>query len=129
MEYIQATGKRKSSIARIFLKEGDGKISINSGKTLEEYFPREAHQRSVLTPFALTELLGKFDMMVNVRGGGPTGQAEAIRHGIARALVEADGELRGTLKDAGLLTRDARVVERKKYGRHKARRSCPFSKR
>ena len=129
MAYIQTTGKRKSSIARIFLKEGEGKITINRQKTLEEYFPREAHQRSILTPLALTEQLGKFDLMVNVCGGGVTGQAEAIRHGIARALVETDIELRGTLKDAGLLTRDARVVERKKYGRHKARKSCQFSKR
>lgn len=129
MAYIQTTGKRKSSIARIFLKEGEGKITINRQKTLEEYFPREAHQRSILTPLALTEQLGKFDVMVNVCGGGVTGQAEAIRHGIARALVESDIELRATLKDAGLLTRDARIVERKKYGRHKARKSCQFSKR
>ena len=129
MAYIQTTGKRKTSIARIFLKEGEGKITINRQKTLEEYFPREAHQRSILTPLALTEQLGKFDLMVNVAGGGPTGQAEAIRHGIARALIESDIELRGTLKDAGLLTRDARIVERKKYGRHKARKSCQFSKR
>ena len=129
MAYIQTTGKRKSSIARIFLKEGEGKITINRQRTLEEYFPREAHQRSVLTPLALTEQLGKFDLMVNVTGGGVTGQAEAIRHGIARALIKTDIELRATLKDAGLLTRDAREVERKKYGRHKARKSCQFSKR
>lgn len=129
MDCIQTTGKRKTSIARIFMSEGEGKITINNGRTLEEYFPRDAHQRSVLTALTITEKLGSFDIKVNVQGGGPTGQADAIRHGIARALVKSDGALRAALKDAGLITRDARIVERKKYGHHKARRSCQFSKR
>ncbi|PLX39991.1 MAG: 30S ribosomal protein S9 [Deltaproteobacteria bacterium] len=130
MSVIQTTGKRKTSIARVYMSEGEGKITINKDRTLEQHFPREAHQRAVVVPLNLTERLEKYDIKVNVKGGGPTGQAEAIRHGIARALVEAEGdELRDTLKKAGLLTRDARIVERKKYGRHKARRSCQFSKR
>lgn len=129
MSQLQTTGKRKTSIARVFLSEGEGKIVINNGRTLEDYFPRETHRRAVLTPLALTELVSKYDIRVNVAGGGPTGQAEAIRHGIARALLKADATLRGKLKVAGLLTRDARIVETKKYGHHKARRSCQFSKR
>lgn len=129
MEQIKSTGKRKTSIARVFLSPGEGNIVINKTKSLDEYFPREALRRSVLTPLAITELIDKFDIKVNVRGGGVTGQAEAIRHGIARALIEADEDLRPALKKAGLITRDARIVERKKYGRHKARKSCQFSKR
>jgi small subunit ribosomal protein S9 len=129
MSYIQATGKRKTSIARVFLKEGEGNIEINGGRTLQDYFPRDTHQRSALAALSLTEKLASFDIKVNVQGGGITGQAEAMRHGIAKALLEVDETLRPTLKAEGLLTRDARIVERKKYGRHKARKSCQFSKR
>lgn len=125
----QTTGKRKTSIARVIITPGEGKIQINRKRNLEEYFPREAHRRSVLTPLTLTDRVGRYDVMVNVLGGGITGQADAIRHGIARALVEIEADLRPLLKKAGLLTRDPRIVERKKYGRHKARRSAQFSKR
>ena len=129
METTQTTGKRKTSIARIILTAGDGGIVINQRRTLEDYFPREAHRRAVLAPLALTERLSRYNVKVNVCGGGITGQAQAIRHGIARALIEAEADLRPILKKAGLLTRDPRIVERKKYGHHKARRSCQFSKR
>ena len=129
MSYIQATGKRKTSIARVYMKAGEGNFDINGGRTLQEYFPRDTHQRSVLAALTLTEKLAEFDFKVTVKGGGITGQAEAIRHGIAKALLEVDTELRPSLKSEGLLTRDARIVERKKYGRHKARKSCQFSKR
>ncbi|MBI5015845.1 MAG: 30S ribosomal protein S9 [Deltaproteobacteria bacterium] len=125
----QTTGKRKTSIARIVLTSGEGAIVINQKRSLEEYFPRESHRRSVLAPLALTERTGRYDLRINVRGGGPTGQAEAIRHGIAKALLEVEADLRPLLKKAGLLTRDCRIVETKKYGHHKARRSCQFSKR
>ena len=128
-EMIQTTGKRKNSIARVTLTSGEGKIVINQKRNLDGYFPREAHRRALLSPLVLTERLSAYDLKVTVRGGGVTGQAEAIRHGIARALVEVDGDLRAVLKKAGLLTRDHRIVERKKYGRHKARRSPQFSKR
>jgi small subunit ribosomal protein S9 len=126
---VQTTGKRKTAIARVLLVPGDGKILINHERSLEDYFPREAHRRSVLTPLTLTERLNAYDLKVNVRGGGITGQADAVRHGIARALVSLESDLRPVLKRAGLLTRDPRIVERKKYGRHKARRSAQFSKR
>ena len=129
MSYIVTTGKRKTSIARIFMSQGEGKIVFNDERNLEEYFPREAHRRSVLSPLAVTERLQSYDIKVNVQGGGITGQAEAVRHGIARALVTAEADLRGALKEKGLLTRDPRIVESKKYGHHKARRSCQFSKR
>ena len=126
---IQKTGKRKTSIARVVMTPGEGQILINKKRSLEEYFPREAHRRAVLAPLALTERLGRYQIKVTVRGGGITGQAEAIRHGIARALAEEEENLRPLLKRAGLLTRDPRIVERKKYGRHKARRSPQYSKR
>ncbi|GAB4263306.1 MAG: 30S ribosomal protein S9 [Deferrisomatales bacterium] len=126
---IQATGKRKNAIARVTVSEGEGRILINRKRGFEEYFPREAHRRAVLTPLALTERLDAYNIKVTVRGGGITGQAQAIRHAIARALVEIDADLRPVLKRAGLLTRDPRIVERKKYGHHKARRSPQFSKR
>lgn len=129
MSYVTTTGKRKTSIARVFLSEGGGKITINDERGLEDYFPREAHRRAVLAPLAVADRMSNYDIKVNVQGGGPTGQAEAIRHGIARALITAEADLRGALKEKGLLTRDPRIVERKKYGRHKARRSCQFSKR
>ena len=129
METTQTTGKRKTSIARVILTAGEGGIVINQRRTLEDYFPRESHRRAVLAPLALTERLSSYNVKVNVCGGGITGQAQAIRHGIARALIEVEADLRPILKKAGLLTRDPRIVERKKYGHHKARRSCQFSKR
>jgi small subunit ribosomal protein S9 len=122
------TGKRKTSIARVILRPGDGKTWIN-GRTLEEYFPRGSHRQSVLAPFKIADAEGRYDLRVRVHGGGPTGQAGAVRHGIARALVEADPEVRVQLKRAGFLTRDARIVERKKAGLHKARKAPQFSKR
>jgi small subunit ribosomal protein S9 len=122
------TGKRKTSVARVILRPGDGKTWIN-GRTLEEYFPRAAHRVSALAPFKVAGAEGTYDLRVRVHGGGVTGQAGAVRHGIARALVEADPELRVPLKRQGFLTRDARVVERKKAGLHKARKAPQFSKR
>jgi len=126
---IQSHGKRKTAIARVTVVPGDGKVEVNDGKTLEVYFPRETHRRAVLSPLLLTERNGSYDVKVRVRGGGITGQAEAIRHGIARALVTLEEDLRPALKKAGFLTRDPRIVESKKYGHHKARRSPQFSKR
>jgi small subunit ribosomal protein S9 len=122
------TGKRKTSVARVILRPGDGKTWIN-GKTLEDYFPRLLHRKSVMAPLEVTELHGQYDLRVRVHGGGPSGQAGAMRHGIARARVELDPELRVPLKRAGFLTRDARIVERKKAGLHKARKAPQFSKR
>jgi len=122
------TGKRKTSVARVILRPGDGATWIN-GKSIEEYFPRLIHRSTALAPLKTTELLGQYDLRVRVHGGGPTGQAGAVRHGIARALVEVNPELRVPLKRAGYLTRDAREVERKKAGLHKARKAPQFSKR
>jgi small subunit ribosomal protein S9 len=122
------TGKRKTSVARVILRPGDGATWIN-GRTLEAYFPRAAHRVMALAPLKVAGVEGTFDLRVRVHGGGPTGQAGAVRHGIARALVEADPELRVPLKRAGFLTRDARQVERKKAGLHKARKAPQFSKR
>ncbi len=122
------TGRRKSSVARVRLLPGSGKFLINK-RPFEEYMPNGATRLDVMQPLELTETTGTFDVMVNVNGGGITGQAGAIRLGIARALLEVNGEYRPTLKRAGLLTRDARVVERKKYGLKKARRAPQFSKR
>jgi small subunit ribosomal protein S9 len=122
------TGKRKTSVARVILRPGDGATWIN-GKTIEEYFPRLIHRSAALSPLKTTELLGQYDLRVRVHGGGPSGQAGAVRHGIARALVEVNPELRVPLKRAGYLTRDAREVERKKAGLHKARKAPQFSKR
>jgi small subunit ribosomal protein S9 len=122
------TGKRKSSIARVWLKPGTGNIIVNK-KTLDEYFGRETSKMIVKQPLELTENIGKFDIVVTVAGGGDMGQAGAIKHGITKALMEADGDLRGTLKKAGFVTRDSRVKERKKYGKAAARRSFQFSKR
>ena len=122
------TGKRKTSVARIILRPGDGKTWVN-GKTLEEYFPRLAHRAIAVAPLKTAGLEGRYDLRVRVHGGGPSGQAGAVRHGIARALVEADPELRVPLKRQGYLTRDARIVERKKAGLHKARKAPQFSKR
>ena len=122
------TGKRKTSIARVILRPGDGKSWIN-GRTLEEYFPRSAHRKMVMAPLEVAEAAASYDLRVRVHGGGVSGQAGAVRHGIARALVEADPEMRVPLKRQGFLTRDARIVERKKAGLHKARKAPQFSKR
>jgi small subunit ribosomal protein S9 len=124
----QGTGKRKTSIARVILRPGDGTTWIN-GRTIEEYFPRATHRTALMAPIKVAGAEGTYDLRVRVEGGGPTGQAEAIRHGLARALVEADPELRTVLKREGFLTRDARIVERKKAGLHKARKAPQFSKR
>ena len=122
------TGRRKTSVARVFLKKGTGKIVVN-GKPVDEYFARETGRMIVRQPLALTEHLESFDFQVNVRGGGESGQAGAVRHGITRALMDYDETLKSPLKQAGLVTRDARAVERKKVGFHKARRRKQFSKR
>ena len=122
------TGKRKSSIARVWLKPGVGTFTVNH-KTLDEYFGRETSKMVVKQPLELTENVGKFDIYVTVCGGGDSGQAGAIKHGITKALLEVDAELRGTLKKAGFITRDSRIKERKKYGKKAARASFQFSKR
>jgi small subunit ribosomal protein S9 len=124
----RGTGKRKTSIARVILRPGDGKTWIN-GRPLEEYFPRAAHRKMVLGPLEVAGATGTYDLRVRVHGGGISGQAGAVRHGIARALVDADPEMRVPLKRQGFLTRDARIVERKKAGLHKARKAPQFSKR
>ena len=126
--YNYGTGRRKSSVARVFIKAGSGKIVVND-KPVDEYFSRETGRMIVRQPLALTENLNTFDIMVNVAGGGESGVAGAVRHGITRALIEFSPEMKPTLKAAGLVTRDAREVERKKVGFHKARRRKQFSKR
>ena len=123
-----ATGRRKTSVARVFLRQGKGRITINH-RTLEEYFGRETARMIVMQPFDLTQTGGSLDIDVNVTGGGNSGQAGAIRHGITRALMLLNGDFRGPLKKAGFVTRDPRAVERKKYGRHKARKRPQYSKR
>lgn len=123
-----ATGRRKTSVARVFLKPGKGKILINH-LSLQEYFGRETARMIVLQPFDLTQTAGNIDIDVNVTGGGNSGQAGAIRHGITRALMKMNPDLRSSLKKAGFVTRDPRAVERKKYGRHKARKRPQYSKR
>ncbi|NLZ38314.1 MAG: 30S ribosomal protein S9 [Firmicutes bacterium] len=122
------TGRRKNAIARVRLVPGSGEIIIN-GRTLDDYFGMETLKSIVRQPLALTDTVGKFNVIANVKGGGTTGQAGAIRHGIARALLQADGNYRPALKSAGFLTRDPRMKERKKYGLKKARRAPQFSKR
>jgi small subunit ribosomal protein S9 len=122
------TGRRKSSIARVRLIPGEGKITIN-GKDLEDYFDYEILKREIRRPFDLTQMEGRFDVVATVNGGGYTGQAGALRHGISRALVRSDEDLKGVLKKAGFLTRDPRMKERKKYGLKKARKASQFSKR
>ena len=122
------TGRRKSSIARVYLVPGNGKITINK-KDMDQYFGLETLKIIVRQPLEATNTLDKYDVLVNVRGGGLTGQAGAIRHGIARALLNVDADFRPTLKKAGFLTRDPRMKERKKYGLKKARRAPQFSKR
>ncbi len=123
-----ATGKRKTSIARVWMKPGTGEIVVNK-RPLDVFFGRETSKMVVRQPLELTENANKFDIFVNVCGGGASGQAGAIKHGITKALLEADPELRAVLKKAGFITRDSRVKERKKYGRAAARRSFQFSKR
>jgi len=123
-----STGRRKSSAARVFMKRGDGNITINN-RTLEQYFGRETGRMVVRQPLETVELLGQMDINITVKGGGITGQAGAIRHGITRALIEYDESLRRPLRQAGFVTRDAREVERKKVGLHKARKRPQFSKR
>mgnify|MGYP001389555192 FL=1 len=127
-EYNYGTGRRKSSVARVFIKSGSGKFVVN-GKPLDEYFARETGRMMVRQPLNLTNHLGTFDIMVNVHGGGETGQAGAVRHGLTRALIDYDETLKPALSKAGLVTRDAREVERKKVGLHKARKRKQFSKR
>ena len=122
------TGRRKKSIARVYLVPGTGKITINK-RDIDEYFGLETLKVIVRQPLALTETEGKFDVIVNVRGGGYTGQAGAIRHGLSRALLEADNDYRPALKSAGFITRDPRMKDRKKYGLKAARRAPQFSKR
>jgi small subunit ribosomal protein S9 len=122
------TGRRKSAVARVYLKPGKGDIVVN-GKPVDEFFSRETGRMIVRQPLEVTENLGRFDIQVNVGGGGESGQAGAVRHGITRALVVYDAALKAPLKKAGLVTRDAREVERKKVGLHKARRRKQFSKR
>ena len=123
-----ATGRRKTSVARVRLVPGQGKILIND-RTLDDYFGRETSRMIVNQPFDVTSTQGRFDVLANVHGGGIAAQAQALRHGISRALLIADAEFRGSLKKAGYLTRDSRAVERKKYGRHKARKRPQYSKR
>ncbi len=124
----KGTGRRKQSVARVYLTPGTGVITVN-GKSLEDYLPTEVQRMVVRAPFELTETLNTFDTNINVFGGGFTGQAGAMRHGISRALLQAGEDYRPTLKSAGFLTRDPRAKERKKYGLKKARRAPQFSKR
>lgn len=126
--YNYGTGRRKSSVARVFIKRGTGKIVIN-GRDLNEFFKRETGRMIVMQPLQLTENVETFDITVNVTGGGESGQAGAVRHGITRALIDYDAGLKPVLSAAGLVTRDAREVERKKVGLRKARRAKQFSKR
>ena len=127
-QYNYGTGRRKSAVARVFIKAGKGDIVVND-KPIDTFFSRETGRMVVRQPLVLTDRLNAFDIMVNVSGGGESGQAGAVRHGITRALIEFDAALKPILKKAGLATRDAREVERKKVGLHKARRRKQFSKR
>src|ERR671939_1429027 len=127
MQYY-GTGRRKSSTARVYLRPGAGQVVINR-KPFEQYFPNETLRMVIRQPLTLTETAAKFDIVVNVAGGGPAGQAGAVRHGITRALMEFNADLRPALKDAGLVTRDPRAKERKKYGQKGARKRFQFSKR
>jgi len=122
------TGRRKTSTARVYLRPGGGEVQINR-KPFDRYFPNETLRMIIRQPLHLTETVNKFDILVNVDGGGPAGQAGAIRHGITRALIEFNADLRPTLKQAGLVTRDPRIKERKKYGQKGARKRFQFSKR
>jgi len=128
VQFNYGTGRRKSAVARVFIKPGKGDIIVND-KPVDVFFSRETGRMIVRQPLGLTDKLNAFDIMVNVDGGGESGQAGAVRHGITRALIEYDAALKPVLKKAGLVTRDAREVERKKVGLHKARRRKQFSKR
>ena len=127
-DYYYGTGRRKSAVARVFIKPGKGEFQVN-GKPVDQFFGRETGRMVVRQPLDLTKNLTSFDILVNVYGGGESGQAGAVRHGIARALIEYDAALKSALSAAGLVTRDAREVERKKVGLHKARRRKQYSKR
>lgn len=126
--YYYGTGRRKTSVSRVFLKQGKGEITIN-GKSLEDYFERMTARQIVMQPLVTIDQVGKFDLYITVKGGGKSGQAGAVRHGLARALEEFDSSFRPALKKAGFMTRDSRMVERKKYGKPKARKSDQYSKR
>ena len=127
-DWVQATGRRKTSIARVMLKKGSGKIEIN-GRAPEKYFPTENDIALMIQPLEVTDSTGKWDIKINVRGGGPSGQSGAILHGLSRAIVKVDPDSRISLRKSGFLTRDSRMVERKKSGRPKARKKFQFSKR
>ena len=127
-ETFTATGRRKSAVARVYLSQGKGEVQVNR-RSLVDYFGRPTSRMVVNQPFEVTNTIGQYDVSVNVCGGGVSAQAAAIRHGITRALIEASAELRPSLKKAGYVTRDPREVERKKYGRHKARKRPQYSKR
>ena len=127
IQYL-GTGRRKTSVARVYLRPGKGAIAVNK-REFDNYFPNPLHRMTIQSPLVLTNTLDKFDILINVQGGGVSGQAGAVRHGISRALLQYNLELRGKLKAAGMLTRDAREVERKKYGHPKARKRFQFSKR
>ena len=122
------SGRRKAAVARVYLKEGKGQITVNK-KPIDQYFPLECHRNSIVAPLSLTENAQNYDIMVNVSGGGISGQAEAIRLGISKALVDINEEYKSALRQAGFMTRDSRVVERKKPGQKKARKRFQFSKR
>jgi len=126
--YFYGTGRRKNAVSRVFLKPGKGNISVN-GKTLDEYFERPTARQIVMQPLATLGKEGQFDLYITVTGGGKSGQAGAVRHGLARALEKFEPEFRPVLKKAGFMTRDSRMVERKKYGKPKARKSDQYSKR
>jgi small subunit ribosomal protein S9 len=125
---IWTTGRRKTAVARVRMLPGTGTITVNE-RTLEDYFPRPTSRMRILEPFEATETVGQYDVLISVEGGGIAAQADAVRHGISRALVTATETLRPTLRKGGMLTRDPREVERKKYGRHKARKRPQYSKR
>ena len=128
MEILNTSGRRKTSVARVYMTSGQGNITIND-RDIKVYFPNEVLQTIVMQPFATLEANGKYDVTVNVKGGGTSGQAEAIRLAITKALIEENAEVRPALKKEGIITRDPRMVERKKFGKRKARRSFQFSKR
>jgi small subunit ribosomal protein S9 len=128
VDRFYGTGRRKTSVARVWIHSGSGRVVVNR-RTFEDYFPRETLRMIIAQPFQVTNTAGQFDVLASVIGGGPTGQAGAVRHGIARALVRFDIQLRQTLKKAGLLTRDPRMRERKKYGQPGARQKFQYSKR
>ncbi|CAN5795930.1 30S ribosomal protein S9 [soil metagenome] len=128
-ELSRATGRRKEAVARVRLIPGEGNFVINDGRTLPDYFPNLAVRRVILEPLEILELTKNYDVLATIEGGGTAGQAGALRHGISRALVALDPELRPALKKAGFLTRDSRIIERKKYGLKKARKAPQYSKR